>query len=158
MPLLYGRTILCAVKPEKLCELQTEEDMKARNYPAINFGKLDFDESRYCRGNKYWNATTLLKAVDEQGCEAFDYPVACFDMSTKNFDLENMDDFVWQMKRTLNADYKKYPIILDDYGQIADGNHRLCHAILDGQTYVRAYRLQRMPEPDFVKTINNGTS
>ena len=55
------------------------------------------------------------------------------------------------MKRVLEADYEKYPIILDNYGNVADGNHRICHAILDGKTSVLAYRLQTMPEPDFIK-------
>lgn len=96
-------------------------------------------------------AATLLKAVKDQELEPFDYPVAAYDMSNKNFSLENMDDFCRQMRRTLAADYENYPIILDDLGQVADGNHRLCHAIVDGVAVVKAYRLQWMPEPDFVE-------
>lgn len=94
-------------------------------------------------------ASTLLKAAHDQNLEPFEYPVACYDMSNKYFALDNMDDFCWQMKRTLAADYERNPIILDDYGQVADGNHRICHAILDGKTTVLAYRLVSMPEPDF---------
>lgn len=125
--------------------------MKPSKAPSINFGKLTFEESHYNRGDKWWNASTLLRACKEQGLEPFEYPVACYDMSVKYFELNNTDDFIWQMKRVLEADYKKYPIILDDYGQVADGNHRLCHAILDGKATVLAYRLQNMPPPDFVK-------
>lgn len=117
--------------------------------PIISFAKFDFEESRYQRGNKYWMATTLMKAVREQELEAFDYPVAAYDMSNKYFSLENMDDFCWQARRTLAADYEKNPIILDDMGQVADGNHRLCHAIIDGVSTVKAYRLHSMPDPDF---------
>lgn len=119
--------------------------------PAISFFKFDFEESRYQRDNKYWMATTLLKAVRDQGLEPFDYPVAAYDMANKYFSLENMDDFCWQVRRTLAADYESYPIILDDLGQIADGNHRLCHAIVDGVATIKAYRLKTMPEPDFVE-------
>ena len=119
--------------------------------PAISFAKFTFEESRYHRGKKYWMATTLMKAVRDQELEPFDYPVAAYDMSNKYFSLENMDDFCWQVKRTLEADYENNPIILDDLGQVADGNHRLCHAIIDGRSSVKAYRLLSMPEPDFTE-------
>ena len=96
-------------------------------------------------------ATTLLKAVHDQELEPFEYPEAAYDMSNRNFSLENMDDFCFQMKRVLGADYENNPIILDDLGQVADGNHRLCHAIIDGKSSVMAYRLVNMPEPDFTE-------
>ena len=118
--------------------------------PAISFSKFDFADSGYVRGNKRWKATTLLKAVKEQGLKPFDYPVAAYNMADSYFSLNNMDDFCWHVRRLLTADYESFPIILDDYGQVADGNHRLCHAIVDGVTYVKAYRLQKMPEPDFI--------
>lgn len=118
--------------------------------PIVEFGDFSFEESRYNRGDKYWMATTLLKACHDQELEPFDYPMACYDMNNKYFSLENMDDFVWQMKRCMNADYSK-PIILDELGQVADGNHRICKAILDGKRSILAYRLKAMPEPDFVK-------
>ena len=125
--------------------------MKRSSPPTINFGSLSFEESHYNRGDKYWNASTLLRAVHEAQLEPFEYPVACYDLSNKYFGLDNTDDFIWQMKRVLEADYNRYPIILDDYGQVADGNHRICHAILDGKATVLAYRLQTMPPPDFIK-------
>lgn len=118
--------------------------------PVISFGKLSFEQSNYQRGNKHWMATTLLRACHDQGLEPFEYPVACYDMTNRYFDLSNTDDFIWQMKRTLEADYEKYPIILDDFGQVCDGNHRICHAILDGKRTVLAYRLLSMPAPDFI--------
>ena len=120
--------------------------------PVINYNYFGLEDSCYHRGNKRWMATTLLKAVHDQELEPFDYPVACYDMSNRYFQLENTDDFIWQMKRVLEADYEQFPIILDDYGQVADGNHRLCHAILDGKNSVLAYRLMKMPEPDFVES------
>lgn len=123
---------------------------KKNKPPVISYGGFGFEESRYHRGDKYWMATTLLKACRDQELEVFDYPLACYDMNNKYFQLDNMDDFVWQMKRCMNADYSK-PIILDDLGQVADGNHRICKAILDGKRSIPAYRLKSMPEPDFVK-------
>ena len=116
--------------------------------PVLEFGSLSFEASNYQRGGKHWMATTLLRACKEQCLEPFEYPLAAYHLCDKCFQLDNMDDFIWQMKRTLDADYSK-PIILDDYGQVADGNHRICHAILDGNSSIMAYRLQYMPKPDF---------
>ena len=124
--------------------------MKAGKDPVIGYGKLLLEESKYQRGDKFWYATTLLRECRKQQLEPFEYPVACYDMSKNYFALTCADDFIWQMKRTLEADYNKYPIILDDLGNVADGNHRICHAILDGKTSVLAYRLVTMPTPDYV--------
>lgn len=116
--------------------------------PVLEFGKLSFEASNYERGGKRWMATTLLRACHDQGLEPFEYPLASYHLCDKTFALDNMDDFIWQMKRTLDADYT-IPIILDDYGQVCDGNHRICHAILDGKRSILAYRLLYMPKPDF---------
>ena len=43
-----------------------------------------------------------------------------------------------------------YPIILDPEGRVMDGMHRVCKALLEGRASVRAVRLERLPEPDFV--------
>lgn len=148
MPVLDAIQV-CSSKSESMC--RTFQDETLNMPPVISFAKFNFEESRYQRGNKCWLATTLLKAVKDQELEPFDYPVAGYDMSKRYFSLENMDDFCWQVRRTLAADYENYPIILDDYGQVADGNHRLCHAIIDGVATVKAYRLVTMPGPDFVE-------
>ena len=107
--------------------------------PVLEFGSLSFEQSNYERGGKHWMATTLLRAVHEQGLEPFEYPLASYHLCDKCFPLNNMDDFIWQMKRTLDADYENNPIILDNYGQVADGNHRVCHAILDGKRSILVY-------------------
>lgn len=62
-----------------------------------------------------------------------------------------MDDFIFQVNRTLNANYTKYPIILDNFGQVADGWHRICKAILDGKKTIKAYRITEMPKPDIIE-------
>ena len=127
--------------------------------PVVGFGSLSFEESRYVRGGKTWLASTLYRACLDQELEPFEFPLACYDLSNRYFALENTDDFVWQMRRTLDADYERYPVILDEFGQVCDGNHRICHALLDGRESVMAYRLQSMPKPDFVdEGDNNGTN
>lgn len=42
-----------------------------------------------------------------------------------------------------------YPIILDAGGRVMDGMHRVCKAILSGQSTIPAVRFEIDPEPDF---------
>lgn len=116
--------------------------------PVVEFEELDFTENVYRRGKKRWNATTLLKACKDQDLTPFDLPLAGVDLSELHFSVRSTDEFVWQMKRCVKSNLD-YPIILDDLGQIADGSHRICKALLDGRRTILAYRLQEMPLPDF---------
>ena len=43
-----------------------------------------------------------------------------------------------------------YPIILDPNGQIFDGAHRVAKAMTNGQTTIKAVKVEVMPPPDEV--------
>ncbi len=43
-----------------------------------------------------------------------------------------------------------YPIIHDYYGSQMDGGHRLCKAILEGRTKIKAVQFPSLPVPDEV--------
>jgi hypothetical protein len=43
-----------------------------------------------------------------------------------------------------------YPIILNDDGSLMDGGHRVCKALLGGQTSILAVKFSEMPAPDEV--------
>lgn len=129
---------------KKLSEHSEPEDA-----PTVDLGgKFDFAESRYRRGNKGWLASSLYKKAEEDGLKPFDVPLASLDLSVMPFKVCNFDDFIWHMRRCSNAD-TNIPILLDDLGQIADGNHRVARAILQGKKYIKAYRLTSMPPVDF---------
>lgn len=117
--------------------------------PKVYISQMTFDESCYVRGNLKWRAETLYKHAKKQGLEPFDYPLVAFDQSTNGFENENISDFIFHMKRVNECDYN-YPIILDDFGQVADGYHRICKAIIDGKETIKAIRLNDMPECDWV--------
>lgn len=117
--------------------------------PVLNISSFDFNESRYQRGDMYWMATTLYRACMDQGLEPFELPLAALDLSVLHFSVKTTDEFIWQMKRCMDCD-TDIPIILDDMGQIADGTHRICKAVLDGKSTILAYRLQSMPPCDFL--------
>ena len=67
----------------------------------------------------------------------------------KIWKAQTLYDFIFQCKR-VNQCSLEYPIILDEVGQIADGYHRLCKAILEGKETIKAIRLLEMPAPDII--------
>lgn len=114
--------------------------------PKVYISDMSFDESCYVRGQYRWKASDLYKYVEEQGLKPFDLSLAGINLlGTSMFNLDSLDAFIFQCKRVMNCDID-IPIILDDYGQIADGYHRVCRAIIEGKTHIKAYRLNRMPD------------
>lgn len=127
---------------------------KQVNPPIVDFGTFSFGQSNYGRGNCHWNTETLLRECHKQCLEPFELPLAGIDLSVLHFSVKSADEFVWQMKRCMDSNID-YPIILDNLGQVADGNHRICKALLEGRRTILAYRLQEMPEPDYIDSDNN---
>lgn len=116
--------------------------------PKVYVSDVQFEKSSYVRGDDRWMASTLYDKAKADKLKPFDYPLAAFNMlGVDPFDLSNLKSFIFQCKRVLNCD-TSIPIILDDYGQVADGYHRICKAILEGKTTIKAYRLQEMPPVD----------
>ena len=52
--------------------------------------------------------------------------------------------------RLIQAANLAYPIIICPAGRIMDGMHRVLKAVLQGDGFIRAYRLPIMPNPDYV--------
>jgi len=109
---------------------------------------LSFEESNFCRGGKHWYAKTLVLFAKAKGYKPFDMPLDAFDLSDGRFELNNLRDFIFNCKRVKECSLD-YPIILDDYGQVADGAHRICKAILEGKKTIKAIRLDEMPAYDW---------
>ena len=114
--------------------------------PILNcFQKCEFSENFYVRGEQKWHPSQLLAFCKEKGYKTFDLPLAGLNLSELPWgSIESLDNFIWQMRRVLQCD-TSHPIILDDVGQIADGYHRICKAILDGKTTIKAIRMEEMP-------------
>lgn len=43
-----------------------------------------------------------------------------------------------------------FPIILDQNGRLMDGMHRVCKALLQGESSILAVQFEKDPEPDYV--------
>lgn len=118
------------------------------NIPIVEIETMPFADSQYFDGTYTWRASSLAAQVKKDNLEAFEIPLAGIRLDHLPFDIKDLDDFIYNMKRVENTDLK-YPIILDTKGCVADGYHRIAKAILEGKTTIKAYRLKQMPPYDF---------
>ena len=78
-------------------------------------------------------------------------------------EISEVDEDWWDLKRNgatvhnviehmklVEATDLKYPIILSHNGGLMDGMHRVCKAILRGNTHILAVRFSEYIEPDYV--------
>ena len=142
----------CDIEPDKVQHKQHEhvEDLKEEVFPKVELDGCNFDESYYKRGAYHYTASSLYRHAEKLGLKPFKYPLACFDLSGEQASMRdlNLYDFANHVKRVMEADIS-IPIILDDYGMVADGIHRCIRAICEGKSYIMAYRLTSMPEYDY---------
>lgn|SRR5574344_587209 len=115
----------------------------------IKIKETYFETSDYVRGNNVYSAQSLYKFAKEKGYPVRELPLWCINLSNTPFKCNSLyqllDDYTRIEKCSL-----EYPIILDDMGQVADGNHRICKAILEGKETIKAIRLEEMPEPSYI--------
>lgn len=116
----------------------------------VPIDNMTFAESEYLRGNKVWKAQTLYNFAKAKEYPVRDMPLWNIDLSVEPFECSQLHSFIFQCKRVLDCSLD-YPIILDEVGQIADGYHRLCKAILEGRKTIKAIRLLEMPAPDRIE-------
>lgn len=113
----------------------------------VAISKMSFGESEFCRGKSVWKAETLYLFARAKEYKIQQLPLWAIDLSDLGFSVNNLYDFIFQCKRVQDCSLD-YPIILDNMGQIADGYHRVCKAILEGRETINAIRLEEMPAPD----------
>lgn len=107
---------------------------------------IDLHENTYTRGKDRWDVPTLIEYSKSKKYSVFKYPIEAIPLHYLPFDVNNMYDFIYQCIRINETDLK-YPILIDDFGNICDGWHRIAKAIIEGRNYVNAIRLLDMPEP-----------
>lgn len=113
-------------------------------------GGMKFEQSEFHRGKNVWAAETLYLFAKAKEYPVQDLPLWAIDLSDEPFNARDLNSFIFQCRRVQDCSLE-YPIILDNYGQIADGYHRLCKAILEGRETIKAIRLEEMPAPDRIK-------
>ncbi len=117
-----------------------------RGCPKVEIEGIEITQNDYVRGDARWNCLKLIEHSKKY--KVFDLPLAGIDIGISAWGGQlTVDDFVYHMKRIENTNLE-YPILLDDRGTICDGWHRVCKALLRGDTTIKAIRLSTMPEAD----------
>jgi hypothetical protein len=122
---------------------------------VLNIPCIGFDDSSFVDRGMKWEAKTLYKAAED--IPEFELPLAGIDLSVMPWNIKNIFNVAEHMGRVMKADLK-YPVLLDDYGYICDGWHRLVKALLLKKSHIRAKRLSTMPEPDAILEEQNQKS
>lgn len=123
------------------------------NPPKVKIDKVKLEENVYVdRNGKVFSALKLIE--HSKNYKTFDLPLAGLDLRLSYWTINDLDDFVHHAKRCSDANLK-YPIILDEFGSLADGCHRVAKAIVMGKKTIKAIRLETMPEPDRIEEKEN---
>ena len=112
--------------------------------PKVPIHAAKISDHGYVARGKRWSVADLIQAVKEQDLTPFKVPLATINLTSNIWDVEDLDDIIYHMKRVQVTDLD-YPIIYDVYGCICDGWHRIAKAILQGDTSIQAVRLNTMP-------------
>lgn len=119
--------------------------MKKQTLPKVKIEEIELQENNYVNYGKTWSAIKLIE--HSKRYPVFEIPLAGLDLTRTAWEIQDLDDFIFHIKRTKDTDLK-YPIILDHCGVVADGIHRIAKAIVLGNRTIKAIRLETMPEPD----------
>lgn len=94
-------------------------------------------------GSHEWSVARLFTL-------AKDLPVMTIPLDHLNIYLKYKDltlrELVGHMKSVNDADLK-YPIILDEDGEVMDGRHRIMKAMLENKKTIKAVRFEENPSP-----------
>jgi hypothetical protein len=93
-------------------------------------------------GRHHWDVSRLIQLSKD--LPVFEAQLDCINV-WKKYDV-SMREMVMHMKAILDADLK-YPIILDEDGEIMDGRHRIMKAMPLGLNTIKAVRFQENPPP-----------
>ena len=119
------------------------------SYPIVNINSVSLDENQFVdQDGCVYSSTKLIEHSKKY--KTFDLPLAGLDLRRKTWTVNDLDDFIHHAKRCNDANLD-YPIILDKYGTIADGCHRVVKAIVLGKRTIKAIRLSTMPSYDKIQ-------
>lgn len=93
-----------------------------------------------------WRVSELSQAVADE--PVFELLLAHIDLGAYNFDGDpgGLIAFAQHMKHVMDADLS-VPIILDEWGGILDGRHRVVKALIENRAFVLAKRVPAGTRP-----------
>ena len=110
-------------------------------------------QSQMCAiGKCHWSVPRLIQLSK-------DLPVMIIPMEHLNiyhkYDNLDLRKMVGHFK-AINAAELKYPIILDEDGEVMDGRHRIMKALLENKKTIKAVRFQENPSVCYHDTDSKG--
>lgn len=86
-----------------------------------------------------WRISDLQALIKDE--PVFDLPLEWIDIASYSFDVEKgLFDFARHMKHVQEASLE-FPIIMDEWGAILDGRHRIVKALLEGAVTIKCVRI-----------------
>ncbi len=98
-------------------------------------------------GGQRWRCTRLFQLAKDLPIMEVPLDHLSVYYTYEKLSLRNL---VMHMKAVQAADLK-FPIILDEDGEVMDGRHRIMKAMLTGAKTIKAVRFDENPEPDEVE-------
>lgn len=105
-------------------------------------------DQSYGDGDQRWVITQLIEEAKD--LPIFEIPLIHFTIPEFPWEIDSYRDLIGHIQRIEQADLK-YPIILDDCGQIMDGFHRFAKALMLKKATIKAVRFDETPRCTFIK-------
>jgi len=93
-------------------------------------------------GKCHWNVSRLIHLAKD--LPVMDIPIDHLNFYSK-YEEMSLRELVGHMKSVNNADLK-FPIILDEDGEVMDGRHRIMKALLTDKETIKAVRFEENPK------------
>ncbi len=105
---------------------------------------IRIDDGQMSRlGKHFWSVARLITLSKE--LEVFEIPLNHLNVYYTYKEL-TLREMVTHMQAVNDAQLK-YPIILDEDGEVMDGRHRIMKALLNGNKTIKAVRFEENPNP-----------
>jgi hypothetical protein len=122
-------------------------------YPTINILRIwdqkHREEEVVCENGRVWRVTDLHEAVKDE--PVYQIPLAFIDLAAHKFDSDGgLLAFAMHMRHVQECD-ADHPIIVDQWGKILDGRHRIVKALLEGRTTIGAKKVPDHTSPTYYK-------
>jgi len=99
-------------------------------------------------GNK-WRVARLIEL--SKNCKIVKIKLKFININSIIPEVSGALAYIEHIKQVNNADLS-YPIILSESGEIMDGRHRICKALLKNKSTIKAVIFKSDPEPDWSET------
>jgi len=126
---------------------------QAPAYPVVDVSRIwdqcNREEEVKCDNGRVWRITDLHEAVKDQ--PVYQIPLAFIDLAAHSFDVDGgLLAFAMHMRHVNECD-ADHPIIVDQWGRILDGRHRIVKALLEGRATIGAKKVPDYTSPTYYK-------